>query len=259
MMKQKVMNKLIYLLGAGLLLVPVVAVAADITFTCNSDIADCSLSSSDPIFDVDNMVPGESVIKSIEVKNESSEDACDFYLRLSDRSVQPIEFDDRLFTALRDNDDNDKYGATDGDKAKDDKKLHDLFGGAEVGKIDTILASTTKEYDWLVTFDEDAGNEFMGAEISFAAEMTGECGEEEPSPSPSPQVGGMMDDGGEGPGVTGGLLTRFPVAGMESAAKWLEGKGMDWPRIATAVLAAVLSVILVGRLFRSYSRSRCRL
>lgn len=238
-----------------LLLSPVGALAADVTFTCNSDIGDgdCALSSSDPIFDVDNMAPGQSVIKSIEVKNESSADDCDFYLSLSGRSIQPDEFDNRLFTALRDNDDNDKYGATDGDEAKDDKKLHDLFDGAGVGKIDTILANTTKEYDWLVTFDEDAGNEFMGAEVSFDAELTGECGEEvsdgPPGGPPGMTLGAITS--GPPPGdMINGLLDRFPVAGAESAAAWLQGKGMDWPRVGAALIAAALGIYLVTRLSR---------
>ena len=216
------MNKLLlhsmWLVLAGALFAAPVW-AADLTFSCDSDNSDCGLSSTDPIFDVDNMLPGETVIKTLEVKNESSVDDCNFFLRLSDRSVQPVEFDNRLFTAVRDKDGNDKYGATDGDTAKDDKKLHDMFGGSEVDMIGVISAGATQEYKWFVTFDTAAGNEFMNAEISFAANLTGECGEETPTPTPPPGAVAGASTNGPGGTVLGAALA--PTGVWRERALWL--------------------------------------
>lgn len=229
-----IINYIIWLVLGGMLwAVPVWA--ADITFSCDSDVSDCGLSSSDPIFDVDDMMPGQTVIKTIEVQNNSSADDCNFLLGLSGGTVTPVEFVDRLFTAVRDGADDDKFGKSSGDTANDDKNLSDLFGGSPGEEIGTIEANTSEEFDWLVTFDANAGNEFMNAEISFTAEMTGECGVVSPT---------TLGASTNGTGGISGLLTKFPVTGIVGGAKWLAGDEQGWSRVAALLLAVVAGVWL---------------
>lgn len=148
--------------------------AADLTFTCDSD--ECSLSSEDSLFDVKSFLPGDSVKKEIAVKNERNEE-CEVFLHIDKDSVTPDEFDDRLLTAVRSQDD-DVYGESDGDTARDNKSIANIFGEDSIS-LGTVDSDTEKVFQWLVTFDTNAGNEFQGAKLSFNADVSATCVEPE--------------------------------------------------------------------------------
>lgn len=260
----KAMNKLFYLLGAGLLLVPGLAIAADLDVTCETSVGGgitCdTVPPGAPLFNETNLVPGATVMRILTVTNNHDE-PCGFVLDTENEVVGTFSLADRLWTVIRSM--VDRFGISDGlGRATNNKTMSNVFTAGPIA-LGTLAAGSVTDYEWAVTFDKDTGNEWQGEKTTFDFDMAFTCvegtggGDDEPdccpgpdpslSPSPTPRALGMMSEGPPPGGIIDGLLDRFPGAGAASAARWLAGEGRDWSRAAAAALAMVLTALFIIR------------
>jgi hypothetical protein len=124
--------------------------------------------SPDPIvelFSEDNLAPGESVQKTIEVTNNDLDDSCDVSFDISDVDLDEGDISERYFTSIQVNG-IDVFGDRTGSEANSTSTLKDLF---DDGVIDfaSISVGNTATIDWIVTFDSSAGNEYQGLSLVF--------------------------------------------------------------------------------------------
>jgi hypothetical protein len=167
------------------------------------------------------------------------------YVGVDEMNIDPDGFGDRLFAAVRGAGDNegDLFGTTEDSRATSEKKVVDLRSDDGAEAIDEIPARSTREYEWLLTFDRAAGNEWQGAEVSFAVALTGECGE---AGVIAGAASARAERSGRVLGVSssdGALLVRFPATGSSLRVPlWSFGLGLVvlaglcfWNRVWCAV------------------------
>jgi hypothetical protein len=248
----------VVLVAAVLLLVPVVVGAADIVVECvttGGGISCEATPAGTPLFDEDNLVPGGTVIKELEVNNSHGE-ACTLELDARSGDVGEVDLADRLFTVIRDV--VDRYGVSDGSAAASNKTISDLFGDSPVS-LGVLAANSITNYEWAVTFDVEAGNDWQDKETIFDFDVVFTCDETEgggggdeqdccPGPDPTPVGGavqGVVD--GKPPGVVGALLSQFPVAGELGVALWSAKDEASWTRVMSGIVAVGLSLYLLFR------------
>lgn len=269
----KAMNKIFYLLSAVLLLVPVAALAADLEVTCETNIGGggvtCdSTPSNGALFDEDNLLPGDTVARSLRVTNNHDE-PCGFELDTKNEVVGAFSLAGRLWTVIRDAA-GDRFGISDGSGgAANNKTMSDAFGAGPIALGTLAKDGSVTDYEWAVTFDETTGNDWQNETATFDFDMTFTCDEgvvggtgDEGDCCPGPdepsggQILGVVSEEEPPGGILGGLLDRFPTAGAESAAKWLAGEGKGWSRLVAAALAMMLTAYLMIRVGRLAGKSK---
>lgn len=200
------------------------AYAADLTVTCSSG-GPCAMSPSGaPLFSYSNMVPGDSVTKTIEVINNNS-DTCSIELGMSD-ITQSNSFMDALFSVLYDSI-GDIHGVQSGGQATSAKTLTDVADESPLplGVVDT---GESKTYTWLVTFDQAAGNTLQGAQTTFSFDLSFTCDEQSEGPGENPggstgttsasDDGSGDDSGGDGGGDDGSVAGSSASSGSGSTS-----------------------------------------
>lgn len=250
------------ILGLGLLIMPAAALAGDIDVTCSSG-GPCSLSPANtPLFNTTNMAPGQSVTRTVDVTN-NTDDVCEIGLELDNASVQPQGFGSMLFTLLDSN--GSLYGTSDGSGgATNDKTLDDLFNDGVINFGD-VSDGDTRTYEWTVTFDTNAGNNYQGATFNFDFDMVFECLESsnpddgrsddqsdqgpdpdspQPSSTPEGQVAGATTSGG-GPTIGGSVLG---AASLAQTGTFFD-KLMYWVLVSGLILTALSTYGLIRNRF----------
>lgn len=154
------------------------AQAVDLVVTC-SDNGPCDMTPNplDPLFDASNILPGDSITRTLTVINEDEDEACNFTMQIIKSTQTPANFAQQLFTAIA-KDSVDFVGVHSGGEAVSGTVLQDLFDFSLID-MGIISAGATSTYDWTVTFDFNAGNEFQLAETKFDFDMEFSCGEQE--------------------------------------------------------------------------------
>ena len=224
------------IIGVVLMASPGVVAAEDLRVVCARD-GDCSVSPDNkPLFDEDDLVPGDNYTQNFEVRNERSE-ACELTFDVDETKQEPNDFSQRIFTVIKEGS-KDWYGLGSGsDAAADDKNLDELYG-ADLIDLGVIEVDSTRNFKWIVTFDREAGNEYQEAETKFDFDLSFECVPE----------GRVLGVSSSSPGVVAGaLFSRFPVTGRNGEARWLAKDGDNWSRVMSGVLAVVLVLYLVFR------------
>lgn len=155
--------------------------AADVNIVCDEsgDTSDCEITSaSDKLFDVSNWAPGQTISKSIEVKNDDDNDDCDLKMSTDNVTTSPTEFPKMMFTAIKGNGDL-LYGDVDvsGD-ATSTNNLQNIFDSSHIHFGEVTKQGGTVVYDWIVTFDKNAGNDYQGSDVSFDFSINFECDHE---------------------------------------------------------------------------------
>lgn len=169
------------------------AEAADLTVACvggsGSNPCTTSPGGEAALFDVSNWLPGDTVSRRISVINRDINDDCELYLD-TENETDPNNLDSVIFTVIKEETD-DVFGVRDGvDRAASDKNFGDIFntGSIYLGKV---AALTSKNFDWVATFDFDAGNDYQSKGLVFDFDLVFTCGiPPTPTPTPSPSGGG---------------------------------------------------------------------
>jgi len=175
-----------------ILLMPLVFVghvfAADITIVCDEsgDSSDCKVTSeSNRLFNESNWAPGQTISRSIQVINNDHNDDCDLKMSTNKEVISPAGFTQITFTAIK-RDGNLLFGDVGADgKATPAKDLQDVFDSSYIDFGEVSEQGGVAIYDWLVTFDKDAGNEYQGANVSFDFGINFECDHSSSSSSDS--------------------------------------------------------------------------
>lgn len=191
MKKLKLLFSLIFVFSL-ILLVPTKASAVDLTVTCDGQ-GPCTTSPSSgaALFEENNFLPGDSVNQQVTVINENEVDNCNLTMDTHSETQTPGDFATRLLTVI-------KQGAVD----LFNNSLDDLFESGPL-PLGIVGAGSTNVYDWMVTFDLNANNDYQLAETKFDFDLSFECGLV-PTPTPTPAGGG---DGGGGGGTVAGVST----------------------------------------------------
>lgn len=232
---------LVVMLGAVLLILPGIVLAEDLLVVCPEN-GDCSMSpDNEPLFDEDDLKPGDNYEQNFEVRNERDE-VCVLTFDVDETKQEPNDFADRLFTVIKEGS-KDWYGLAGGSgTAADDKNLADLYGADPID-LGNIESDSTRSFKWLVTFDREAGNEYQRAETKFDFDVSFEC----ESLPPGGMVLGV--NGGLPGAIAGALFSRFPAAGGENTASIRQGRGGP-SRMVSGMLAVTLGLYLVFRIGR---------
>ncbi|MFW6143846.1 MAG: hypothetical protein ACOC4Z_02950 [Patescibacteria group bacterium] len=145
--------------------------------TCEQGETQCIVepSRTDPLFDEDNLYPGEEVTRQIEVTNNRDE-VCYFSIdefsdvedSLAD-SDSELRFADVLFTEI----------SVGEDSLISERSFTDLFESVDSDPLFLvdIDAEESKTFDWSVRFDESAGNGYQAVDLGFDFDWTFQCGE----------------------------------------------------------------------------------
>lgn len=149
------------------------AFAVDLSVTCTSSTCDLSPASG-ALFNEANFAPGQSVTRTISVKNDNVNDDC--YLELKTKNTSdPNNLAPLLFTVIKNNT-TDIYGVSDGTSAaKNTKKIKDIFTSGYIA-LGTILKSSSKNFYWVATFDPTANDDFQGKQTTFDFDLSFTCG-----------------------------------------------------------------------------------
>jgi hypothetical protein len=220
-----------------LLIVPSIVLAEDLLVVCAWG-GDCNMSpDNEPLFDENDLKPGDNYEQNFEVRNERSE-ACALTFDVDETEQEPNNFAQRLFTVVKEGSKN-WYGLAGGSgTAADDKNLDELYG-ADPTDLGIIESDSTRNFKWIVTFDREAGNEYQKAETKFDFDLSFEC-------EVLPSEGRILGMNGGLPGaIAGSLLSRFPATGRNGEAVWLAKDSADWTRVMSGILAVVLGLYLI--------------
>ena len=173
--------------------------AEDLTVTC-ADESSCSITfGTPPLFEELNVYPDYTVTRNLTVINDDINDDCSLVLNTFNED-DLNNLSSVLFTVIKDGI-TDVYGVRDGAaRASSNKNFNDVFSTSDI-PLGTVPSLGTKIYEWVLTFDPSAGNQYQAAETVFDFDLYFECGEPEVSPSPSlspslsPTVAGAASDG----------------------------------------------------------------
>ncbi len=163
------------------------SLGTDIVVTCTANSNPCTMtpSSNVALFSESNWLPGDTVTQHLTIDNSGNSESCGLTLSTKSETQEPANFASYLFTSIYHGLIS-LYGTFDGvDRATNDKNLANLFSENPVF-IKNIPAGTIEIYDWTVSFDTLAGNEFQNANTKFDFDMDFRC--EEPSPTPEPSI-----------------------------------------------------------------------
>lgn len=114
-----------------------------------------------PIFTITNATPGDSVARTVSIQNGAST-ARPIGIRGEIIQIDPTTYSDKLFIRISNNGVN-VYG---GNNSKTVKNFIDE-GGINGISLGTLPSGQSRDYDISITFDENAGNEYQNASITF--------------------------------------------------------------------------------------------
>lgn len=176
--------KLLALLILGVMAWPRVAGAVDLTVTCANHAQPCETTPGGmaPLFYETNLLPGDTVMRTLTVINEDREEACSLsMLNLYNQTQSPSDFATRLFTVIRSGGIS-LYGGYAVGMATSLKTIDDMYNETPIDLAAVVPPGGVKIFDWYATFDINAGNEYQHAETVFDFELLFACGVEEEGP-----------------------------------------------------------------------------
>lgn len=216
--------KQLFFTSLFLLIFSKVSFGADITVICN--LSDCGADATEictmypadytPLFEESGMMPGDTARRVLRVENQGSCDCGGVDIEIYNEQLSPTtpaSFPSELFTVIK-NGVSDVYGARDGSKkASGNKDLQDAYD--EIISLGALNAGQTKSFDWLVTFNPNAGNEYQNARTQFDFDMMFTCGAE-----PENSDGGDDGDNNDGNDDGGGdsTPTTQPIPVLQTVA-----------------------------------------
>lgn len=176
---KKLFSNFLLLVFVFLLFKIKVVLAVDFSVTCAQDGPCTMVPDKTPLFYEKNWLPGDSVTRTITFINEDSRYSCPLTLETYNQKQTPSDFATKLLTQIVDRSNGVLVYGGGG------KTLNDLYQ-AGIISLGNIPASGTKYFDWTVTFDPLAGNNYQAAETVFDFDLIFSCGSPLPTPTPSP-------------------------------------------------------------------------
>jgi uncharacterized repeat protein (TIGR01451 family)/LPXTG-motif cell wall-anchored protein len=153
--------------------------AADISVTCDqTGPCDMTPSAGAALFDESefpnyDLKPGDTVTRKITATNQGDE-TCFFSLSSATINTEnPAGFSQELHTSIRTTG-GDVFGTTLNNQATNDKSLYDLLTNGLLG-LGVLNSGESLDFDWLVSFDKTAGNEWQKARVEFDFDMYFSC------------------------------------------------------------------------------------
>lgn len=224
------MKKLIILLFFILLLIKVDQVQAghDLTFACLENSSYCTVTpNGTPLFDDNINAPGNSLRQSITIINDRP-DSCNLYYQARANLFSNTFLNNVLNLAITNRTLGSQlvFGNISHNQATTDRNLADFISLGNI-YIQTIPAKTTYLYDWLITFDSSAGNEYQAKRTNFDLSIQVECDAILATLTPTPvrtvdnddhdhHDGDHSDGGSDAPGCDKEAPASSPILFVES-------------------------------------------
>jgi hypothetical protein len=256
------------------LLLPLSSYAADLTITCSSDTLCSKVPANSTFFSITNAVPGQTITRTIDIVNDRAK-TCGMQLGTSKVSATPTDFDEFLFTVIR-SDGADVYGRGDGGEgAADVKTLDALFNETAGIALGNIRGGQTRSYDWTITLNPAAGNDYQDARAAFDFDLAFSCEEPQVADDNGGDEEGTVNNvaGGSGDGdnlagnninVAGVIDVADPAIAAPRAGKvlgeminnWLTrlpstGTRWDGAIYGILILVLILTVMRTGNVIRT--------
>jgi len=131
----------------------------------NCDNTNCEMFNS-PLFNEQNLLPGDTVNKILEVNN-NREEVCYLNMEISDWSESSLDFSKKFQVDINSS----KSGTIFVDS------LFNLFDNHTID-FETLNTSESIIYNFDVVFDANSGNEFQNKNVNFDFDVNFSCGEE---------------------------------------------------------------------------------
>lgn len=163
-----------YILTILFLAIPTSAFAADLEITCFSDNTPPSVvTSSNKLFDLQNIAPGETSIKTMKVRNSDTVNSCKIWFKgeanSNDNLAKKINI---AFSGI--------YGNIVDGKATSNKNLFDFLTSQKI-LVANVAPGGIVERNLILTFNTDADNNFMNKNTTFDIRVISEWGSESDS------------------------------------------------------------------------------
>ncbi|MBU1931770.1 DUF11 domain-containing protein [Patescibacteria group bacterium] len=177
MFGNKMFKKLLIIILAVWLYLPLPALAADLVVTCEEEGPCATVPANTPLFNVSDVKPGISIYKSFRAINNDPDDDCSLVMSTKHED-DPNGFAEVLFTVINDGS-SDLFGNTVGGQAGSSNNLRDLFAlaGLDLGTVPA--AGGIRNYFWTVTIDPAVGNSYQGVTAMFDFDLHFACGSPE--------------------------------------------------------------------------------
>lgn len=165
-MKRIILVMVLFLIFAGM----VSAAGNNITITCAAD-GPCTMAPNpnDPLFYETNMLPGDTVTKTLTVINQDETQACDLKVNAYNDRRDPTgtNFPSKLFSVI----------TKDGSPFLSNT-IQAIYTQQQID-LSTIPAGSNAVYDWTVTFDPNSDNYYQRNETIFDFDVIFSCGSEQ--------------------------------------------------------------------------------
>ena len=174
--------------------------AANLTVVCAND-GPCTPANAPAFFNESNWVPGDEITKTIEINNNDTNDSCNLVFDTKNETQAPTDFGTRLSAEIKEGVIN-WYSDS----------LSSLFSVGPIS-LGSVPSGGTRNFDWTITFDSGAGNEFQRAQTIFDFDLAFECLE-----SSTPSLGTISGFSTAGTPVCGATVpTNTPYLSVSSA------------------------------------------
>lgn len=137
------------------------AYAADMTFECKGNT--CTKSGATSFFGVNTVIPGESVSKTLEVKNKKSIE-CSAYIFTNNANYQSVDVD--FIKSLKSSITYQNKTVFPTVEDPSANSLYDIFVSTAV-KLDDIKSDSSKTFTWSVVMPEGTSNDTQGRNVTF--------------------------------------------------------------------------------------------
>jgi hypothetical protein len=146
--------------------------AVDLSVTCDGSSCNVTPGGQAALFSENNILPGQSFTRKITAVNNGP-DNCNLLLDTKNE-IDVDNFTPVLFTVIKDGG-SDLYGIRDGTKASSVKNLDDVFSAGWIS-LGSVGVGGTRIYDWTITMNPLAGNEYQARETTFDFDINFSCG-----------------------------------------------------------------------------------
>ena len=156
-----------------------------VTIICKNK-NDCDITGkSGPLFTAENIVPGQSIDRLVNVHNQRKTDVCELGVKALENSSTPQKIQDQLSLRIFETS---AQSNSQSNLPKALLPLTQLLTTTTPLYIDTINPNSNRSYTWQIYFNSSADNSYQGSAVDFDLDLTFTCDAttREPTPTPVP-------------------------------------------------------------------------